>query len=88
VEKILLETQAFPAGLRVFENLYCTISRQFRFPRSKRTRIRKKWSAQQLNYRNIPDPDVYVMELEGYIIGHPETIAKLKLKYKIARGTQ
>lgn len=42
------------ASIRVIADKYCplTVRRQFRFPRSKKKRIRKKWEKDQRNWRD------------------------------------
>jgi len=43
---------------------------QFRFPRSKRKRVRKKWSRRIKNFRRVPDPNFYEVE-KGCFVCHP-----------------
>jgi hypothetical protein len=64
--------------IRIFENIHCTVRKQFRFPLSKRRRIRAKWAKREFNLRHLPDPNVYVMKQQGLMVGHPATIAKLR----------
>jgi len=47
---------------------------QYRFPRSKKARIRKKWSKKLSNYK--PDPQVY--QINDKLYAHPETVRRLK----------
>lgn len=60
-------------GIPVFSTM--TAVEQFRFPRTKKRRIRKKWAARRENFR--PDPNIYHIAGAGYV-GHPATIAKMK----------
>lgn len=48
---------------------------QFRFPRSKSKRIRKKWRKKSENWKNIPLPHLFQIENFGYI-GHPITVER------------
>ena len=73
-------------GLRIFENIHCSVRQQFRFPRSKRRRIRTKWANRERNFRHLPDPNVYVMEQQGAMVGHPATIAKLRRELDTANA--
>jgi hypothetical protein len=49
--------------------------RQYRFPKSKKRRIRRKWAKRPENYRVFPDPRLYIMD--DTIIAHPQTLARL-----------
>ena len=49
---------------------------QYRFPKSKRRRIRKKWSKDSKNWRTIPDDKIYLMGNKA--ICHPLTLRKLR----------
>jgi len=66
-------------GLNVIESVACVLRKQFRFPRSRRRRIRNKWARQDSNCRILPDPNVYVMKQQGTMVGHPATIAHLRM---------
>jgi hypothetical protein len=52
--------------------------RQFRFPKSRRKRIRKKWANDEANYRleKIKKPRMY--QLGGQVFVGPGTLARLK----------
>ena len=43
---------------------------QFRYPVSKKRRIRKKWAGRERNFRRVPDPNIYEMG-KGTFICHP-----------------
>jgi hypothetical protein len=75
-------------GLRIIQNSYCTIRQQYRFPRSKRRRIRAKWSKRARNYRHLPDPNVYVMRDQGAVVMHPATWRKLERKLKTSNSVR
>jgi hypothetical protein len=55
---------------------------QVRFPRSKRSRIRKKWVKDERNYRWIPWDTVTIVN--GIIAGHLETLERLKRQLRTA----
>jgi len=66
---------------QIYVSSYLVIREQFRFPTSKKRRIRKKWAKRNKNFRQFPDPKMYVLNMKdqrmGYI-GHPATVQKLK----------
>ena len=64
-------------GVPVYQNVHLTIHRQFRFPISKKRRIRKKWSKRARNHRQLPDPGLYKIAGMG-LMGHPVTIGRLR----------
>ncbi len=53
---------------------------QYRFPKSKRRRIRKKWQKDPKNWRTVPDDMIYLMGNRA--ICHPATLEKLKNETK------
>lgn len=55
------------------------LTKQFRFPRSKKRRIRKKWAKNPANYK--PRQDVLFDQQRGVIYAHP-TIAKQLEKFR------
>lgn len=57
--------------MNIYQSQFLTI--QYRFPRSKKKRIRNKWAKRPENFR--ADPKVY--QFNGAIYGHPETIRNL-----------
>lgn len=59
-------------ALEIYESTALIV--QFRFPRSKKKRIRKKWSKNLANYK--PDPKVY--QIQGKLYAHPQTARRLK----------
>ena len=53
---------------------------QFRFPRSKKRRIRKKWAKRAKNFRSTPQPFVYWMKDQNLMIGHPSIISEIPVQ--------
>ena len=51
---------------------------QFRFPRSKKKRIRNKWAKQQKNFRNTFLKELRFDVVSGTVFGTSAMIAKLK----------
>ena len=60
-------------GFRMIQSGYCTTRQQYRFPRSKRERIRRKWAQRERNFRHMPDQNMYVSRDQGAVIMHPAT---------------
>jgi hypothetical protein len=63
----------------------CAICEQFRFPRSKKKRIRKKWAKRPENWRVVPDPsyvfNVSTLDLHrGPIVMEPPRICAFPAK--------
>lgn len=56
-------------GYEVYTNLHLTKSKQFRFPKSKRKRIRVKWGKQTKNFRSYPSDEIVV--IGNKMIMHP-----------------
>jgi hypothetical protein len=67
------------AGLTVHSDQYMRDWKQVRFPRSKKRRIRKKWTKQRKNFGWVPSPTIYRMG--NMIIAHPKTINAFIRKY-------
>lgn len=74
------------AGFRFFENPRLVEGRQLRFPRSKRRRIRRKWAKRPGNMEWRPCPGVMYDDVNKVVIGHPDTI--LRLKARIAESAR
>ena len=66
-----------PFGVRFIEDHNLVIKYQFKWPRSKRKRIRQKWEKQEKNFKYKPDMSYYQTG-SGAFIGHPAAIAVLK----------
>ncbi|WP_285055158.1 hypothetical protein [Pedobacter ginsengisoli] len=49
-------------------------SKQYRFPVSKKKRIRQKWAKDKRNYRDVEVKKILVNTATGAIYGHPDTI--------------
>jgi hypothetical protein len=64
-------------GVRFIEDHNLVIKYQFRWPRSKRRRIRQKWEKQEYNFKYKPDMSYYQTG-SGAFIGHPAAIAVLR----------
>ena len=54
-------------------------SEQYRFPRSKKRRMRRKWAKQKRNYRDVP---LSPCRVGNTIYMHPITFAELKRQTK------
>ena len=65
-------------GMDIIENVYLMLRQQFRFPRSKKRRIRKKWTKREGNVRYQPDPNLYILDKQKVTVGHPATLAQLR----------
>ena len=63
-------------GLKVVAGLDMCKREQFRFPRSKKKRMRKKWRRDSRNWRYVPDRTVYQVFDTLYM--HPVMIEELK----------
>ena len=50
---------------------------QYRFPASKKRRIRKKWSKRARNWRTVPIGDVVLMDAAKILVTDPGTARKL-----------
>ena len=57
------------AGFEIIESVHLVEKRQFRFPRSKKKRIKKKWAKQDKNYKYFPQENYYI--IGNKIICHP-----------------
>lgn len=64
------------AGLKCIESIYCVKRWQFRFPHSKKKRIRAKWSKRNENWKSLPDPQFY--QIGDTLVGHPQTFEALR----------
>jgi len=64
------------AGIKVFVDPHLQDRIQFRFPRSKKKRIRKKWAKQERNYKRIPSKSIYKIGDAIYV--HPILYEQLK----------
>ena len=64
------------AGIPIVTNPYMpeTSRFQFRFPRSKRVRIRKKWAKKAENYRE----EAAIFLVNGAYIGHPKIVGVIR----------
>ena len=67
-------------GLQVTTNPHMTERIQTKFPRSKKRRIRKKWSKNQKNWTTRPVDKVY--QMGNTLIMHPEIFERLRREVK------
>lgn len=65
-------------GLQILESNHCADTRQFRFPRSKKKRIRKKWEKRPENYRRVPWKYAIHDTRSGLMVMHPLMAAELR----------
>jgi hypothetical protein len=74
-------------GMRVVSdpNMFKVEHRQFRFPRSKRKRIRQKWAKNQRNWRTTHVPQARIVGTT--ILAHPAVIASLQHFIRTSGGT-
>jgi hypothetical protein len=79
VQDFLMPNHSFD-GLRIIANPYTpeTVKQQFKFPRSKKKRIRKKWARNPKYRREVPA----IWQMDGYLIMHPKTYARLMERFK------
>lgn len=66
-------------GKRVISNPYLPRFKtvQFRKPKSKRKRIRKKWAKRLGNFKQVPSKSMYVFN-DDIIVVHPDDLAEIK----------
>lgn len=62
-------------GYKIKSNLSLMIRKQVRFGKSKRKRLRRKQAKKPENWAVLPDPKVYV--IGEFLVGHPDTIARI-----------
>jgi len=64
-------------GIPIIENMYCEAEEiQYRFPRSKKARIRKKWARRPQNWKSIARDQVFMVG--NKLVCSPSILAKLK----------
>jgi hypothetical protein len=61
-------------GIDIISSELCVERIQFRFPRSKKSRIRNKWKKNDRNFKRIPK----IFKMGDTIIAHPSLIQQLK----------
>jgi len=64
------------AGMEVFESELVLDYKQFRFPKSKKRRIKKKWTKREVNWRNFPGKKALIFNNKMFV--HPETYKKIQ----------
>ena len=65
------------AGMTIHASVLATCPLQFRFPRSKAKRIRKKWAKDGRNFKRVPTS--YLMN-NNILIAHPEIVNAIRKK--------
>ena len=60
------------SGMNIHTSPLCVV--QFRFPKSKKRRIRKKWASRPQNFR----PDRKILIFDGKLICHPDLADELQ----------
>ncbi len=60
-------------GMRIISSPYAMNREQFKFPRSKKKRIRKKWAKNNKYFKDIPGMWI----VNGDVIAHPSIVYKL-----------
>ena len=61
-------------GFNIIESVWLTERKQWRFPRSKKRRIRKKWAKDEKNFKY--EPKAY--KVGGTLYCHPSLATKLR----------
>lgn len=59
---------------------------QWRFPRSRKTRIRRKWFRQDRNVRCVIDTQIYYMLQTNTYIAHPSVMTRFLRELKSTLG--
>lgn len=65
-------------GIKIIENHHLVKQEQFRFPRSKGKRIKKKFQKDCRNFKNVPDRNIY--QVMNQIVCHPSVAAQIRKK--------
>lgn len=71
-------TRNYFGGYTIVTSDVFTERRQFRFPRTKKRRIRAKWAKRPENWKTVPSPTLYFDEKRSALHCHPETWAKME----------
>lgn len=71
-------------GITVKLDATLMTEQQFRFPRSRKRRIRKKWRRDRRNFKLMPFPYLVPMKAGGVLqmVGHPDTVEKITKGFK------
>jgi hypothetical protein len=62
---------------RFFASEFCADYVQYRFPRSKKKRIKNKWYKREENWKTVPWKYFIHMEMDNSYYGHPSLLAEL-----------
>ena len=63
-------------GMEVRTSSFLVDKVQFRFPRSKKKRMRKKWARQEKNYHFVPSNSIWT--IGGSIYVHPQVLNRMR----------
>lgn len=72
--------------MQILENYLLTVTKQLRFPRSKKRRIQKKWRKRPGNIQTVPDRNCFVVG--NRLICHPVVAAELRAAIKTEAKAQ
>lgn len=76
-----MEFYRYPCGYMLYASdlMADTVWTQVRFPRSKKRRIRKKWTKDRRNWRSrlVPWDKAFVLR-DGTVVAHPTIVAELE----------
>lgn len=80
----MIDQIPFGVEFKILEDPMMADRVQFRFPRTKKRRIRKKWSKRPENYKIVPWPKVYRINEEAFrlqaasVLGIPEDMTPME----------
>lgn len=72
----LKEMQDALLGFKIIESRWLTKRIQFRFPRTRKKRMMKKWLRNSRNFRDVPSLDIY--QTPFGVVCHPEMAKSLR----------
>jgi hypothetical protein len=75
---------SLPLSFHIVESAACVV--QFRFPRTKKRRIRNKWINRPGNFR--PSVNVFVSKEQNTVICHPIIARRLRAELATLRATE
>lgn len=76
------------AGIRFVSSVWCADRVQFRFPHSKKSRIRKKWLKRDCNFRYVPWERFIHDTKRNIIYGHPTMLIRLQAHCSLLQPTK
>lgn len=79
----IMDAVPFASGYKIMEDEFLCDKVQTRFPRSKKKRVRKKWSKRLDNFSFLPSKQIYVLNSPFHpsgpaIVCHPVTAAQIR----------